>query len=146
MPAIDPVRLDPAAYPFQREISTRVGDIDGYGHLNAIRLGHFYEEARASFYFEVFERERMARTVVAQLNIRYLREGFWPGLVEVGTGILRIGNASFEMGQALFQDGRCIGLAETTVVHAPEGVSAPLTAHYRSRLRAMMIGGLVPAE
>ncbi len=83
MPAIDPVRLELSAYRYHRAIGSRVSDMDGYGHLNAIRLGHFYEDARASFYFDVFGRERMGRTVVAQLNIRYLRESYWPGIIEI---------------------------------------------------------------
>ena len=44
-----PSRLSRPTYPVMQQITTRVSDNDGYGHLNAIRIGHYYEEARASF-------------------------------------------------------------------------------------------------
>jgi acyl-CoA thioester hydrolase len=145
MPKIDPVRATLAAYPHRLAVTTRVSDLDPYGHLNAIRIGHYYEDARARFYVDVFAGENRLRTVVAQLTIRYLGEGFWPGAAEVGTGILRIGRSSFEMGQALL-DGTCIGVCETVIVHSQDGASAPLTAEYRERLQRMLIGDAALAD
>ena len=79
----EPYRLTRDAYPVGQEITTRVSDIDGNGHLNAIRIGKFYEEARASFYKLLDHGKRHPRVLVAELKIRYLGEGFWPGTVEV---------------------------------------------------------------
>lgn len=137
MPKPDPARLIEAAYPLRRTMQTRVSDIDGYGHLNAIRIAQLYEDARAAFYREAGAMS--VRTVVAQLTLRYLEEGFWPEDVRIGTGVVRIGNSSFEMGQALFQGARCIGLADTIIVHTDGPAAAPLPAPYRDRLEAMMI-------
>lgn len=139
MNAIDPQRLVRDAYPRHLVLSTRVSDMDGYGHLNAIRIGHYYEDARARFHNEVFPRDERLRTVVAQLSIRYLGEGFWPGDVEIATGILRLGRSSFEMGQALFARGRCIGLCDTVIVHSPEGKAVPLTPSYRRAIAGVML-------
>lgn len=134
----DPLRLDLRAYPCQRPITTRVSDMDGYGHLNAIRIGHYYEDARAAFYGEAMDRTNL-RMLVAQLTIRYLGEGFWPGEAIVATGILRLGVSSFEMGQALFQNGRCIGLCDTVLVNTEAGVSAPFPEHARRDLEKMLL-------
>ena len=139
MPVVDPSRLVPEAYPRRVVLSTRVSDMDGYGHLNAIRIGHYYEDARARFHADVFPRAERLRTVVAQLTIRYLGEGHWPGDAEVGTAILRIGNSSFEMGQALFVRGKCIGLCETVLVHSPEGKAVPLTPAYRRAAEGVLL-------
>lgn len=121
----DTRRLALVAYPVKRTVVTRVGDMDGYGHLNAMRIGGYYEDARAAFYGVAFEDLRRQRMLVAQVTMRYLGEGFWPGSLEVGTGISRIGVSSAEMVQGLFSEGRCIGLCETVLVNTAEGRPAP---------------------
>jgi acyl-CoA thioester hydrolase len=140
MPSIEPQRLDLGAYPVARELTTRVSDMDGYGHLNAIRIGHFYEDARAAFYGVAFAGIVRARTLVAQLTIRYLGEGHWPGTVRIGTGILKVGNSSYVMGQGLFQDGRCLGLCETVLVSTEKGKTAPLPDDIRAAAERMRLG------
>ena len=62
----EPYRLVCDAYPIGQEITTRVSDIDGNGHLNAIRIGKFYEEARASFYKLLDHGKRHPRLLVAE--------------------------------------------------------------------------------
>lgn len=121
----DPQRLVLAAYPVTRTITTRVGDMDGYGHLNAMRIGTYYEDARAAFYGVAFKDVQRQRMLVAQVTMRYLGEGFWPGSLEVGTGISKLGSSSVEMAQGLFRDGRCIGLCETVLVNTADGRPAP---------------------
>jgi acyl-CoA thioester hydrolase len=130
----DPHRLARGTYPVGLEITTRVSDIDGNGHLNAIRLGKFYEEARASFYRLLNPGQRHPRVLVAELKIRYLGEGFWPGTVEVRTGIVRLGSSAFTMGQGLWQGEVCIGLCDTVLVHGSKGKSSPLPADFRDQL------------
>jgi acyl-CoA thioester hydrolase len=136
----DSAGLEMSAYPVRRILQTRVSDLDGYGHLNAIRLGHFYEDARAAFHMSA--RREGGRVVVAQLTLRYLAEGSWPGEAEVGTGIVRIGRSSFVMGQGLFQDGGRIGACETVLVHTLEGRSSPLPDGYRAALLERRLFGL----
>ncbi len=145
MTSIDPQRLELAAYPVVRDLTTRVSDMDGYGHLNAIRIGHFYEDARAAFYGVAFKGLHRARTPVVQLTIRYLGEGHWPGAVQIGTGILHVGNSSYVMGQALFQGGQCLGLCETVLVSTENGKASPLPDDIRAgaermRLRSAVFG------
>jgi acyl-CoA thioester hydrolase len=137
MKIADPQRLILAAYPVRREITTRVGDLDSYGHLNAIRIGQYYEDARAAFYGVAFPGVDRGRSLVAQITTRFLGEGFWPNPLVVGTGITRIGASSFEMSQGLFQDGRCLGLCETVLVNVEKGASAPLPDDVRACLEQM---------
>jgi acyl-CoA thioester hydrolase len=139
MTTIDPHRLDLAAYPVTRDVTARVSDMDGYGHLNAIRIGHFYEDARAAFYGVAFKGLHRARTPVVQLTIRYLGEGFWPGTMVIGTGMLKVGVSSYVMGQGLFQDGRCIGLCETVLVSTENGRAHRLPDDIRAAANAMKL-------
>jgi acyl-CoA thioester hydrolase len=146
MTAIDPHRLVLAAYPVAREVTARVSDMDGYGHLNAIRIGHFYEDARAAFYGVAFAGLHRARTPVAQLTLRYLGEGFWPGTMTIGTGMLKVGVSSYVMGQGLFQDGRCIGLCDTVLVSTENGRAHRLPDDIRAAAEAMKLRLSTPAE
>ena len=138
---ISKARFVSASYPLLQEISTRVSDVDTYGHLNAIRLGQYYEDARAAFYRSVLGQAPNRRTLVAELKMRYLREGEWPGDIQVGTGVLTIGATSLVMAQALFQNGGCIGLADTVLVRADASRSIPLETDIRERLQNLMLRG-----
>lgn len=136
-----PERLNLAVYPVVRLITTRVSDMDGYGHLNAVRLGQCYEDARATFYSSVLDYPGERRMPVVQLTIRYLAEGFWPGDLQIGTGVSRIGNASFEVVQGLFQNERCLGLCETVLVHTVGAKSAPIPDPMRTALERLRVSG-----
>lgn len=131
-----------ADYPDHQTITTRVADMDGYGHLNAIRTGQYYENARASFYGPLFGGLPRSRMLVAELTMRYLREGFWPGDLIVGTGIVRIGRSSFHMGQGLFQNSQMIGTCTTVLVNTENGAPAPYGPAYRERLERFTIAGV----
>jgi acyl-CoA thioester hydrolase len=134
---------DLSAFPHHRRLQTRVSDLDGYGHLNAIRLGHLYEDARAAFHLALGRGE--GRVLVAQLTFRYLAEGQWPDEAQIGTGIVRVGGSSFVMGQGLFQAGRCIGLCETVLVNTGAGGASPLSDDYRRVLRQHRLISASPA-
>lgn len=137
----DPRRLVLAAYPVTRTLTTRVGDMDGYGHLNAMRIGTYYEDARAAFYGVAFTDVKRQRMLVAQVTLRYLGEGFWPGSLEIGTGISKLGSSSVEMAQGLFCEGRCIGLCETVLVNTADGRSAPFPDDARACLARFALVG-----
>ena len=77
--------------------------------------------------------------LVAELKIRYMGEGFWPGTVEVRTGIVRLGSSAFTMGQGLWQNGACIGLCDTVLVHAPQGKTTPLPDEFRGQLERYLL-------
>ncbi len=128
------------AYPIHCEITARVSDVDGYGHLNAIRIGQFYEEARADFYQQaLFELHRRTRILVAELTFQYLGEGFWPGRLQLGTGISKLNRTSFLMGQGLFQDENCIGLCRTVLVCTEKGQSVEIPEDLRDALTRQAI-------
>jgi acyl-CoA thioester hydrolase len=125
-----------AAYPIRSALEARVSDLDGYGHLNGIRIGLFYEDARARSYGPLC---RATRLVVAQFTMRYLAEGTWPGTLAIGSGVSRIGRTSFVLSQGLFQQGACIGLAETVLVRSDGAGALPLGDDLVEELRAIAI-------
>ena len=55
-------------------------------------------------------------TVLARIEIDFLKELRWPGTVEIGTGIAEIGRSSYVFSQAIFNEGACAARARSTMV------------------------------
>ena len=54
--------------------------------------------------------------VIARLLIDFRAELFWPGTVEIGTGVVRVGRSSFTLAQGMFSEGRPVATTEATIV------------------------------
>jgi acyl-CoA thioester hydrolase len=79
--------------------------------------------------------------LLATITIEFLREGRYPGSVEVATGVTRIGTSSFGLAQSAFQNGACIAVADCVMVKAANGLSAPLTGAEREILEGLAFAG-----
>ena len=137
-----PERLQLSTYGFQTDIEPRFGDVDALRHLNNVALAGIYEEARLRFtatFRHTPTGEGGQRPVLAQITIRYLAEGRYPGVLTAGIGVLRIGRSSYVVGQALFQFGQCIGIAETVIVWTSNGRPHPVPDDFRAALEAALI-------
>ena len=142
-------RLDLATYAFQTNIEPRFGDMDALRHLNNVALAGIYEEGRLRFTATFGHHptgERRGRPMLAEVTIRYLAEGLYPGVLTVGVGVLHIGRTSYGIGQALFQNGRCIGISDVVVVWTSDGRPAPIPDDFRAALDAALINQAAPAE
>jgi acyl-CoA thioester hydrolase len=136
-----PERLQLATYPWTRETEPRFGDMDALRHLNNVAIARLYEDARVRFTDGCGFRDALESghgLLVAEVAIQYLGEGRYPDPLILCCGIGRIGTSSFVIAQGLFQGGRCIGTAETTLVHVNrrEGGARPLTEQGRAPLLA----------
>ena len=149
----DPVRRDPAIYPFTIEITTRFGDMDINHHINNVAYARYFEEARVKFNHNgilLGDGHRLPdivpyRTIVAAVSISYLLEGAYGPSMLVGVGISRIGKASFDMAAACFQEGRCLAVSDAVIaLKAADGRGMPDSLRDRLTARALTIG-LKPA-
>jgi len=139
-----PLRLDLAAYPYLTEIEPRFGDMDPLRHLNNVALAGIYEEGRVRFGLSVndsYIHHKGQRLVIAEVNIRYLAEGHYPGALTVAAGVIRVGNSSYVLGQALFQAGHCIGVCDTVLVYTADHRPHPLPDGFKAALLGKMILG-----
>lgn len=136
-----PERLDLAHYPIALDVPVRFADLDPLRHINNVAIGQFYEEARVHLNSQVFAlaQTRPERMLVANVDIAYLQEGQYPGVIRVGSGIGRIGRTSWEIAQALFQNGRCIGTAQTVVVYILGGAPSQPPANIQRALEAFLV-------
>jgi len=119
-PAAKPVRilLKLAQFPGQTGDIIRFGDLDPQGHVNNTVFATFFETGRVMLLREPGNELGApgATTVLARLDISFLRELHWPGEVTIGTGTTHVGRSSYSFLQAIFHNGECAGTANATMV------------------------------
>ena len=134
-------RLNLAAYPISLESDTRFQDMDINGHLNNVAFASLFENARVQLHRKArpwTERPKNERTMVASVEINYLREGNFPAPVTIGSGIGGIGNSSWVVVQAMFQKGQCIGTCDSVIVCRTDNEAKPLRTEVVAELEEMM--------
>ena len=96
----------------------RFGDLDPQGHVNNRVFATFFETGRVTVLRAPNDllNPPGATSVLAQLDITFLREMHWPGTVEIGTATTRIGRSSYTFLQAIFHEGECAATAHATMV------------------------------
>ena len=136
-------------FPGQTSDIIRFGDLDPQGHVNNTVFATFFETGRVMFLREPGNALRNAlypddaTSVLARLDINFLREMHWPGTVEIGTGIAAIGRSSFTFLQAVFHEGECAATAHATMVmiDAKTRKARPLPEPTRTRLETLRMRG-----
>jgi acyl-CoA thioester hydrolase len=143
-PAGGPDLTQRERYRFVRREALRYLDMDAQGHVNNLAIGAIAENGRAVFMMDevlpLLGKDRMF--VVAQVTMTFRRELFFPGEVELATGISRIGASSAVVGQALFGAEGCAATVETVLVLIDKGSrrSASLPEALRARLGNWLLG------
>jgi acyl-CoA thioester hydrolase len=140
-------RLDAANYPVRFTYRTLYSDMDPNRHLNNGAFGRFFEEGRSDLHHRVIGMSagRTAANglilLLATMTMEFLREGRYPGSVEVASAVLRVGGSSYVLAQAAFQDQACIALADCVMVKASPGGPVPLTETERDLLAGLAFRG-----
>ncbi len=119
-PSSQPPRIPPRIEDFPVRVPDviRFGDMDRQGHVNNAVYPTYFETGRVGFIYdsETGLQVEGCTTVMARLEIDFLKELRWPGNVEVGTGIAEIGRSSYVFSQAIFHEGGCAARARATMV------------------------------
>ena len=140
-----PARVLPTLeqFPGRTHDIIRFGDLDPQGHVNNTVFATFFETGRVAFLREPGNALSPPGTtsVLARLDINFLRELHWPGAVEIGTGVAEIGRSSFTFLQAIFHQGECsaTGRATMVLIDATTRQSRPLPAEAIARLKALRV-------
>jgi acyl-CoA thioester hydrolase len=139
------VRILPklAQFPGQTGDIIRFGDLDPQGHVNNTVFATFFETGRVMLLREPGNELGApgATTVLARLDISFLRELHWPGEVTIGTGTTHVGRSSYSFLQAVFHNGECAGTANATMVmiDAATRKSRPLPDNVVQRLEQLRL-------
>lgn len=127
------------AYPLRTSDKLRYSDTDRQGHVNNAVYSTFLETGRVELLFHVAGElaEPGASFVIARLELDFLAEGLWPGIVEIGTAVASIGRSSVTLEQVICQDGRPLAKARSVVVQVNEATrrSQPLGETAVSQLK-----------
>ena len=107
-----------AQFPGRTRDIIRFGDLDPQGHVNNTVFATYFETGRVMLLREPGNELGApgVTTVLARLDISFLREMHWPGTVEIGTGTTQIGRSSYSFLQAIFHEGECAATANATMV------------------------------
>jgi acyl-CoA thioester hydrolase len=137
--------IDRTTYPFWIDERIRNADTDQFQHVNNAAIASYCEAGRMALFSEPGMREAVAglNVVVVKLTILFERELFYPGTVQVGTGVITIGNTSFQVSQGLYgfqgrfatSEATCVMIdrAEHEPVRIPEAVRALFNQKTRMR-------------
>jgi acyl-CoA thioester hydrolase len=107
-------RVDPAQIQREIDFSTpiqiRFSDIDGYSHVNNGVYFSYFEHSRAVYLYEVCNWNIMAiGTVVARIEIDYLKPIHLEDEIKSFVHCTRTGNSSFDLEQYLVGESKAGG-------------------------------------
>jgi acyl-CoA thioester hydrolase len=145
--AEQPGRLDAENYPVRFAYRTLFSDMDPNRHLNNGAFGRLFEEGRADLHHRVASlsvgtaADHGLILMLATITMEFLREGRYPGSVEVGSAVARVGGSSYVLAQAAFQDGQCIALADCVMVKASRSGPLALTEAERELMTGLAFRG-----
>jgi acyl-CoA thioester hydrolase len=130
-------------FPIRVPDTIRFADMDRQGHVNNAVYPTYFETGRVLRIYDPEDGLQVegCTTVLARIEIDFLRELRWPGTVEIGTGIADIGRSSYVFAQAIFHDGACAARARSTMVLIDRSTrkARPLPTELVARLERMLV-------
>jgi len=105
-------------FPIRVPDIIRFADMDRQGHVNNAIYPTYFETGRVPYIYDPASGLQVegCTTVLARIEIDFLKELRWPGTVEIGTGIAEIRRSSYVFAQAIFSEGACAARARSTMV------------------------------
>jgi acyl-CoA thioester hydrolase len=138
--------LGRAAYPVWREIATRWGDNDVYGHVNNVVHYSWFDTAVNAWLIEagLLDVEKGDPIgLVVETGCRYAAALAYPEPVEIGLGVEHLGRSSVRYRIGVFAKGADLPAAEGHFVHVYVGRAsrrpAPLPEAWRAKLESIRL-------
>ncbi|MEM0898627.1 MAG: thioesterase family protein [Pseudomonadota bacterium] len=121
----------------------RYGDTDRQGHINNAVYSTLFESGRVGVLFDAAKGLPPAghSFVLAQLNISFVTEMFWPATVTIGTNVAKIGTSSVRFAQGVYVGENTHATAESVVVftNTETRKSTPIPTWIRDYLNELSI-------
>jgi acyl-CoA thioester hydrolase len=124
-------------------VSLRFSDQDSLGHINNVAYAAYIEQARVAFINEIVGPEGdHINYILANLQIDYRREMYFPGNVDVGACLLKIGTKSITTGYGLFKDAENIACGSSVNVFFDSITrkTIPIPDNLRKSLEKELVG------
>lgn len=105
-------------FPHKTFDKIRYRDTDRQGHVNNAVFSQYLETGRVEILYNPDEPlfSEGCSFVIVKINTNLISEINWPGLVDIGTGIINIGNSSVSFNQCLYQNNKLVATSETVIV------------------------------
>jgi acyl-CoA thioester hydrolase len=133
-------------YPTHITEKLRYCDTDRQGHINNAVYSTLCESGRVGFLYDTSQPFIQTGTqfVIAKLEINFIQEMIWPGVVIIGSGVSRVGRSSFSLLQGIFLGGNCMATSESVIVLLDEKKrkSTPLSQVTVDALMSLIIVNL----
>ena len=108
---------DSTTFQHWTQVSLRFSDQDSLGHINNVAYAAYVEQARVALINNLIRlRGDHINYILANLQINYHREMYFPGNIEVGACLLKIGKKSITTGYGLFKGVENIATASSVNV------------------------------
>ena len=120
MPDIPDIDLtDHDNFAYFTSVTTRYSDQDELGHINNCSYVAYVEAGRVQFLGGLLNPDRHLGIdfILARVTVNYLRESHYPGIVEIGSRVLKLGSKSMTTGYGLFKNGHCVATAESVNIY-----------------------------
>jgi len=129
-----------ASFAFWTPVTVRYCDQDDLGHINNCSYPEFIEVGRVAFLGGLLEPEQHPGIdfILARIAINFLNEGHFPGVMQIGSRILKLGNKSMTTGFGVFLDGECKATAECVNIYFRTDTreTIPIPSDIRGQLEA----------
>lgn len=107
---------DPASFSLWTEERLRYADLDPLSHVNNNAIGEFLENGRVNLFRAAGGDgggDGSVWWVVRRLEVDFLREIRFPGIVRTGTRVAKLGTTSCTVRQGIFVEGECRAVSTT---------------------------------
>ena len=107
------------SFAFWSPVTIRYSDQDELGHINNCSYIAYVEAGRVAFLGGLLDPAEHAGIdfILAHIAVDYLKEGHYPGTINVGSRILSLGNKSITTGYGLFINNECKATAECVNIY-----------------------------
>jgi len=140
---IEQILQDRASFSHFVHENIRFSDTDMVGHVNNTAFAVYCEAGRVHFGRILPLRDDSSfGGVLARVEINMRAEAHFPGVVEIGTGVVRVGRTSYTLGQGLFVDGMCVATAQGVLVAIDTKTRRPVPLP--DNIRAVLLAHLLP--
>ncbi|MDQ1687983.1 MAG: acyl-CoA thioester hydrolase [Frankiaceae bacterium] len=144
----DPRELRRTDFPVLREVPTRWGDVDVYGHVNNVVHYAMFDSVVNGWLIEATGtdiRQGDEVGLVVETGCRYLAELDFPSVLTVGLGLERLGNSSVSYRLAIFDAAESPAAAGRFVhVYVDRASRRPVTVPHRVRQALAVLGAPAP--
>ena len=110
---------DRESFAFWTEVTIRYCDQDELGHINNCTYPEYIEIGRIAFLGGLLspERHQGIDFILARIVINFRNEAHFPGIMKVGSRILKLGKKSMTTGYGLFLNGECKATTECVNIY-----------------------------